>query len=60
MAALLECLPRTRMIELMKAPVRGIVSVTVYDGDGNPAVLDGADYYVNLAPGRRGCASAPP
>lgn len=40
--------PCDGVLELMRSPVRGIVSVTVYDADGNAAVLDGADYYVNL------------
>jgi uncharacterized phiE125 gp8 family phage protein len=41
--------PADGIIRLLRHPVRAIVSVTVYDGDGNPAVLAGSDYYLNLA-----------
>lgn len=36
------------ILELLRFPVRGIVSVTVYGADGAATVLDGSDYYVNL------------
>jgi len=40
--------PCDGVLELMRSPVRGIVSVSVYDAEGNATVLDGSDYYVNL------------
>jgi uncharacterized phiE125 gp8 family phage protein len=43
-----ESVPCDGVLELMRSPVRGIVSVTVYDSAGNATVLDGSDYYVNL------------
>ncbi|QKV18634.1 head-tail connector protein [Oricola thermophila] len=46
--AYFDCPPDDCVLQLLRAPVRRIVAVTVYDGAGNPAVLDGSDYFVNL------------
>ncbi|WP_421852475.1 head-tail connector protein [Oricola sp.] len=43
-----DCVPCDRVLQFLKTPVRGIVAVTVYDRDGNPGILDGSDYFVNL------------
>ena len=46
--AYFDCVPSDGVLELMRSPVRGIATVTVYDSVGNATVLDGSDYYVNL------------
>lgn len=41
--------PSGRMVEIPLAPVKSVEAITVYDADGEPAVLDETDYVADLA-----------